>query len=65
MKVTKSGRGFEQIWIDIFFLTRYAPSADSAHTENRIKNKELDEVLGQYPSKEETVGENIITIVFQ
>ena len=29
---------------------RYAPSADSAHTENRIKNEELDGILAQYPS---------------
>ena len=29
---------------------RYAPSADSAHSENRIKNEELEGVLAQYPS---------------
>ena len=32
-------------------MVRYAPSADSAHIPNRVKNEELDEVLGQYPSK--------------
>ena len=32
---------------------RYAPSADSAHSENRIKNEELEGVLAQYPSIQE------------
>ena len=37
---------------------RYAPSADSAHSENRIKNEELEGVLAQYPSIQEIPKNN-------
>ena len=42
------------VWSFWICFERYAPSADSAHIENRIKNPELDGILDQYPSENDS-----------